>query len=65
MYIELHELTRTFKLKNPDKIDLVDIKSMKETVEELDYEVRAGQVKGIVEIELKVTKKDSKNETLD
>jgi len=65
LYIELHELTRTFKLKNPDKIDLVDIKSMKETVEELDYEVRAGQVKGIVEIELKVTKKDSKNETLD
>ena len=37
---------------------------MKETVEELDYEVRAGQVKGIVRI-LKVEKKVSENETLD
>ena len=46
--LSLHELTRTFKEENSDKIEQVDMKSMKQTVEELDYEVRARQVKGIV-----------------
>ena len=63
--LSLHELTRTFKKENPDKIDQVDITSMKETVEELDYEVKAGQVKGIVR-KLKVDKNVPKGQgTLD